>query len=297
MIQEINSITLKMYETDYIKYIDVSPKTQETYLIGLNQFWEYLKENNIKNATRQDIIDFKNELMKEKSMNTIQSYLVAIKSFFKWTSYMNIYPNIAENIKGVKLDKRHKKDSLQQEEIQKLINKIDNLKDKTLICLMLTTGVRTIEIQRALVKDVQSINGQKVLFVQRKGHLEKDDYVLLSNDMYEMLKEYIGDRPSNTPLFVSISNNSYGKSLSTRSIRGIVKKWLKEIDIDTPRMTAHSLRHSFATQSLRNGADLLQVSTALGHTSVSTTQIYLDDINRLDNPCDKIMSNLIFKGQ
>lgn len=162
---------------------------------------------------------------------------------------------------------------------------------------MLTTGVRTIEIERALVGDIKEINGIKVLLVQRKGHSEKDDYVILSNDIYNLLQQCINGRSETEPLFISESNNSYGKALSTRSIRGIVKKWLREINLDSERLTAHSLRHSFATQSLRNGATLLEVSTALGHSNISTTQIYLDDIKRIDNPCDNIMSNLIFNGQ
>lgn len=295
---KINDIyNLKALENEYLKYLDVSKKTEETYIIALHQFWNYLKNNNIQNVTREDIIKFKNEVLENKTPNTAQSYLVAIKSFFRWTNYKNVYPNIADNVKSVKIDRRHKKDSLNEQQIHELFSKIDNIRDKALIGLMLTTGVRTIEIERALVDDIKDINGIKVLLVQRKGHIEKDDYVILSKDIYDLLISYIKNRSKETPLFICESSNYYGESLSTRSIRGIVKKWLKEINIDSERVSAHSLRHSFATQSLKNGATLLEVSNALGHTSVSTTQIYLDDIKRIDNPCDNIMSNLLFKNQ
>ena len=138
---------LKSLESEYLKYLDVSKKTEETYIIALHQFWNYLKENNIENVTRQDIINFKNEMLETKTPNTVQSYLVAIKSFFKWSNYEHIYPNIADNIKSVKIDRRHKKDSLNENQIQEMFSKIDNLRDKALIGLMLTTGVRTIEIE------------------------------------------------------------------------------------------------------------------------------------------------------
>lgn len=288
---------LQGLQESYINYIDVSPKTQETYMIALNQFWNFLKENNKNNATREDVLAFKSKMLLTNSPNTVQSYLVAVKSFFNWCNYVGLYPNISENVKGVKLDKRHKKDSLEEEQINELVNAIDNDRDRALICLMLTTGLRTIEIERAIIGDLKKIGNDYVLFIQRKGHVAKDDYIILSNEMYSLLKNYIGERPSETPLFISESTNSYGQPLSTRSIRGIAKKWLREINIDSARMTAHSLRHSFATQSLKNGATLLEVSIAMGHESISTTQIYLDDIQRKDNPCDKIMSKLVFKSQ
>lgn len=300
-LELINSnLVLKNLQTKYIEYLDVSSKTQETYLIALKQFWTWLQKNKIEKPIREDIIRFKAEMQNKVSANTVQSYLIAIKSFFKWCNYMNFYPNICDNIKGVKVDKRHKKDSLENNQIEELINAIDNIRDKALICLMLTTGLRTIEIERALISDIKKVGNNVVLFVQRKEHSEKDDYVILSPEICNLLEQYISTRKAvytNDPLFISISPNSYGDALSTRSIRGIVKKWLREANLDSERLTAHSLRHTFATQSLNNGATLLEVSNALGHTSIATTQIYLDDIKRKDNPCDKIMSNLIFKNQ
>lgn len=296
-VKDLGLIELQGLQESYINYIDVSPKTQQTYMIALNQFWSFLKKHNKNNATRGDVLLFKQEMLENNSPNTVQSYLVAIKSFFNWCSYVGLYPNISENVKGVKLDKRHKKDSLEENQIAQLIGAIDNVRDKALICLMLTAGLRTIEIERAIVGDLDVVGNDYVLFIQRKGHVAKDDYIILSQEMYELLKQYIGQRPKETPLFISQSTNSFGQPLSTRSIRGIVKKWLREIDIDSDRMTAHSLRHSFATQSLKNGASLLEVSVAMGHESISTTQIYLDDIKRKDNPCDKIMSKLVFKSQ
>lgn len=297
LIVKEEKYNLKTLESKYLNYLDVSRKTEETYMIALHQFWEYLKRNNVEQVGRQDVINFKNEMLEDRTPNTVQSYLVAIKSFFKWANYENIYPNIADNVKSVRIDKRHKKDSLNEQQIQELFAKVDNLRDKALIGLMLTTGVRTIEIERAKVGDITEISGNKVLLVQRKGHTEKDDYVILSNAIYDLLMAYVGKRSAETPLFICESTNYYGESLSTRSIRGIAKKWIREIDVDSDRVSAHSLRHSFATQSLKNGATLLEVSNALGHSSVATTQIYLDDIKRIDNPCDNIMSNLLFKNQ
>lgn len=297
MLQNMGFLEFKSLQKSYIDYIDVSEKTQQTYLIGLKQFWSYLQSQNITKPQRQDIIDFKNLILEYNTPNTIQSYLIAIRSFFKWCENMGIYPNIADNIKSVKVDKKHKKDSLSVDKIQELVSTIDNIKDKALICLMLTTGLRTIEIERALVGDIKDYEGYKVLFVQRKGHSEKDDYVILSQEMHDMLLEYIGGRNQQSPLFISESFNSYGNPLSTRSMRGTVKKWLNEIDLNSTRLSAHSLRHTFATQSLRNGATLQEVSTALGHTSIATTQIYLDEIARIDNPCDKIMSKIVMKSQ
>ena len=92
------------------------------------------------------------------------------------------------------------------------------------------------------------------------------------------------------PLFVSVSDRNNGQRLTTRSIRRIAKEHLRDIHLDSDRLTAHSLRHTFATVALKNGAPLLQVKEAMRHNSVETTMIYAHSLDRISNGAERYVN-------
>ena len=100
---------------------------------------------------------------------------------------------------------------------------------------------------------------------------------------------------SQAPLFASTSNNNLGKRLSTRSIRGIVKKCFIAAGYNSPRLTAHSTRHTSATLNLLNGATLEETQQLLRHTNIQTTEIYAHHLNSLNNKSSDRISDAIFK--
>ena len=104
---EINN---KIFEA-YINYLDVTPKTTETYTKALKQLFKYLQANNIKKPNRDNIIAFREELKETgHKPNTIQNYIIAVRLFFRWTAQTGLYPNIADHLKGAKINREHKKD-------------------------------------------------------------------------------------------------------------------------------------------------------------------------------------------
>ncbi|MBF9287413.1 site-specific integrase, partial [Staphylococcus epidermidis] len=95
----------------FLEYLDASEKTVQTYTRALRQFFKFLYENNITQPQRADVLAFRDNLKdKGRKPTTIKSYIVAVRLFFQWTNQEGLYPNIAEKIKGAKLDQAHKKD-------------------------------------------------------------------------------------------------------------------------------------------------------------------------------------------
>ena len=107
----VQDIGIELFKR-WIDYIDAKPKTVETYTRAIKQFFVFLQANGITRPTREDIIIYRNVLKESHKPTTVQSYIMAVKQFFNWTSQEGIYPNIAQRVKGGKLDTEHKKDYL-----------------------------------------------------------------------------------------------------------------------------------------------------------------------------------------
>ena len=109
------------YYEDYISYIEVSEKTIETYTRALRQFARFLENHNITLPEREHVIRYKKQLIEEgKEPTTISSYLNVVKCFFKWTASAGIYPNVADNVKGVKVSGEHKRDYFTVKQINEI---------------------------------------------------------------------------------------------------------------------------------------------------------------------------------
>lgn len=287
----------------FISYLDASPTTVETYTKSLRQFFNFLNCYRIKHPGREDILAFRDKL-KEKGTKptTIQNYINAIKIFFKWTSQEGLYPDIADHIKGAKIDKDHKKDYLTSRQVKEILNSIDTstekgARDYSILLLMVTGGLRDIEISRANVKDIRNLGDNTVLYVQGKGKEEKNDYVKLPDNVEKSIRLYLQKRTKdeNSPLFCSTSNNNRGERLTTRSISGIVKSRLRNVGYDSSRLTAHSLRHTAITLSLLAGRSLDEVQQFARHSNISTTMIYNHALDKSKNGCSDAISKSIFE--
>ena len=163
----------------FINYLDASPKTVETYKKALRQFFNYLAINGIRQPQREDVIAFRDDLKASGlKPTTVQNYITATRIFFKWTEQEGLYPNIAEHVKGAKLDKNHKKDYLTSSQAKEVLANIktdteEGLRNYAILSLMVTGGLRTIEVSRANVGDLRNVGENTVLFVQGKGREEK----------------------------------------------------------------------------------------------------------------------------
>lgn len=287
----------------FIAYLDASPRTVETYYKALKQLFKYFYLNGIRHPQREDIVAFREELKASgHKPTTIQNYITATKIFFKWTAQEGIYPNIAEHLKGAKLNRDHKKDYLTSRQVKDILDSVEQdtlkgLRDYAILSLMVTGGLRTIEVIRADVGDLRTAGECTVLYVQGKGKEEKTEYIKVAPAVEKAIRAYLkarGKVEETEPLFTSTSNNNRGQRLSTRSISGMVKERLVNAGYDSPRLTAHSLRHTAVTLALLADMDITEVQQHARHANLATTMIYNHALDRAKNGCSDAIANAIF---
>lgn len=286
---------------NWIAYLDLSKNSTDTYTKDIKHFINYLQDNNITHPERQDILNYKKALSdKGLKATTINGYIMAVKQFFNWTETTNLYKNIAKNIKGAKVSNDFKKDYLLPEQAKALLNSIDKttnkgIRDYAIICLLITTGIRTIELKRAKIEDLRQNN--TVLYIQGKGREDKAEYVKIAPETAKAIQDYLltrKDTKQTSPLFVSQSNHNNEMEMTTRSISRIVKNQLIVAGLKSDRLTAHSLRHTAGTLNLKAGGTLAETQQLLRHKSINTTMIYSHILDRENNNSELRIANTIF---
>ena len=287
----------------FIIFIDATPNTVRTYRGSLKQWFLYLRQNQIGHPDSETVRQYRQELQNSgKKPTTVKNYIIAVKRFFEWTEEAGFYPNIAKYIKSGHLSKNFKKDYLTSSQAKKILDEIDRStlkgkRDYAMLVTMLTMGLRTIEITRANIEDIRTKGDATVLYVQGKGHEEKDDLIRMPYHVEAAIRDYLSIRnianPS-APLFVSTSNHNHNGRMTTRSIRRIVKTAFISAGFNSPRLTAHSTRHTAATLSLLNGATLQQTQELLRHKNIQTTEIYAHNLDATKNPASSKVDDAIF---
>lgn len=298
-----NAIITQQIQPDlyrrFIDYLDATPNTATTYTRALKQLARYLEGK--EQPTRLDILAYKNDLEKSHKPATVQLYLITARLFFRWTAQEGIYPDIADHIKGPKLTKGFKKDYLTANQVAAILSQIDRtsltgLRDYAILALMVSGGLRDIEICRADIDDMRQQGSQTVLYIQGKGRTDKQEYIKVSQPVEAAIRSYLKARHTKGALFTSESNNSKDQRLTTRSISRIVKNRLKAAGYESNRLTAHSLRHTAITLALLSGEPIDQVAQFARHASINTTMVYNHALDLAANSCAEAVSSQIFKG-
>ena len=272
-----------------MNYIDVSKLTENSYKVGIKKFILFLNGNN--KPTRQDILNYKEELIKNYKPTTVNARLIAIKQLFKWLQYKQIYPNITENIKQVEVGEIDKNYPT-LEEIKYILSKIENDYDKALFSLLVTTGLRLNEARQADIEDIKELHGQTVLYVLGKCRTGKEEYVKISNSLLELLKKVINGRKSGA-IFLSTSNNNKGNRPTTKALYNRIKRIYQNAGIKKEKFTCHALRGSFSAIAMENGANIYEISKVLRHKNIHTTECYLKALDRAKNKTEYKVSEII----
>lgn len=276
----------------FISYLDTSTATVATYTRSLRQFIQYLAKNGIASPSRQDIIAYR-EHLKETGHKpaTVQLYIVAVRRFLEWAESEGILRNTARGIKGARRDRTHKRDALTARQARMTLNKINRstesgARDYAILAVMISGGLRPIEVVRANREDLRNVADESVLFLQGKGRDERSEYIHLVEDAERAIRDYLsirGGGSGSDPLFGSTSNNNRGGRMTTRSVSRIVKNLLLAVGISSDRLTAHSLRHTAGTLNIKSGGSLEQTQELLRHSDPATTQIYIHNVSRAAN--------------
>lgn len=285
------SHNLKALKQDFLEYVEIEKgralKTVENYDHYLTRFLEFLKNNSPSAITADKVSQFRlwlnrqpskyNKMgggtMKKKTQNY---HLIALRAFLKYLAKRNVSSLSPEHIELAKIGERPL-DLITSEELRRLIgapksDDIRALRDKAILELLFSTGLRVSELC-SLTRDINL--KEDSLSIRGKG--DKIRVVFVSDDARSAVKKYLDKRTDvDDALFARITDKQNQKgnlALDKRSVERIVKHWAIKSGI-SKKVTPHVLRHCFATDLLSNGADLRSVQMLLGHSNISTTQIY-----------------------
>jgi len=281
----------------FILHMDNTEKTKSVYYRAIKRFFDFIDTDQ---PTRADFHAYRQHLIETVKPRTASLYITAAKLFFEYLDSETIYPNITKGTKGVKLSKNHAKDHFTPEQVRDIIEAAASLRDKAMITLMITSGLRCIEIARANIEDIRNTGADTVLYLQGKGKNSKEDFVKIGSSALKMILEYLTTRPKTKdtePLFTSEANRNAGGRLTTISISRIVKNAMIKAGYDSNRLTAHSCRHTAATLNLIAGATIQETQQLLRHANINTTMIYAHNLSRMENNSEQRIDDFIFKSK
>jgi site-specific recombinase XerD len=285
---------------DFLTYLEVergrSEKTVRNYDFYLRRFFGWAKEPDPQKITLDQVRNYRVYLNRYKDergialkKNTQNYHLIALRSFLKYLAKRDLKSLAPEKIELAKMPTRIV-EFLESHELDRLLEApttdaqglsrasgalpLIKLRDKAVLELLFSTGLRVSELA-SLTKDM--INLKRDEFTVR-GKGDKPRVVFMSNAARFWIKEYL-DRRHDTEPYVFINHDRAAedreseRALTPRSVQRIVERYARKAGI-TKRITPHVIRHTFATDLLRNGADIRSVQEMLGHSSITTTQVY-----------------------
>ena len=276
---------------DFIEHLEVergrSQKTAENYHLYMQRLVEFAGDIPVHKITSELVRKYRlwlnryeNDAGEALSPITQSYHLIALRSFLAYCSKRDIETLTPEKIELPKV-KRKQVSFLSSEETERLIETVEattphGIRDRAILELLFSSGLRVSELVNLNRDHINLKRGE--FMVRGKG--QKDRPVFISPEASEWLASYLETRTDPAvPLFIRYSGfktgDSQGESfrLTPRSIQRIVQHYAKLAGI-TKKVSPHTLRHSFATDLLMNGADLRSVQSMLGHSNISTTQVY-----------------------
>lgn len=293
--------TLPAQINDFLEYLSVEKNASKLTIRDYRHYLEtfaqwYSPESSQKNITELDLqtvrkyraflankVDDKGMTLKRVTQNY---YVIALRSFLKFLIKNDVKTLEPTKIDLPKTESRSLK-FLEREQVDRLVTSVDTskeegLRDRAILELLFSTGLR--------VSELCSLNHQQVNLERREfgviGKGRKSRIVFVSDRAAEWVARYLGERKDDyKPLFIRYSGPVSGENggekmrLTPRSVERMVKKYVRiaRLPVDA---TVHTLRHSFATDLLTNGADLRSVQEMLGHKNIATTQIYTHITNK-----------------
>jgi len=282
-------MTISRAVKDYLRYLESAQgasghtvSNYRRYLAHLQAWAEEAKLKDIESLTSEDVIDWQLTLMqgneKKKSRATVNYYLIALRSLLKYLISRDVTVLPPEKITLGKVPARQVS-FLDREEVAQLTLQVigddrNAYRDRAILAVLFATGLRVSELLALKRNQVSLISGE--FSIRGKGGKVRP--VFLSEEALETLGQYLDERADSNPYlfirhYLQPEKDSNKLPLSHRAVQRLIRSSAARAGIVKP-VTPHKIRHSFATDLLRNGADLRSVQALLGHSSITTTQIY-----------------------
>ena len=272
-------ISFSHYIDKFLNYITIeknySPHTITNYKTDLCEFEEFLKSRGGKDIKDIDYFLLRKflSLLSERNLDkrTLSRKISTLKSFFKFVLREGLIKNNpAASLIYPRLDKPLPK-FLTEKEVENILalpegNELMDLRDRAILEFLYSTGSRVSEMVSLAIDSLDLISG----VVKVKGKGRKERLLPLGEPAIASLKSYLDRRQDkNKALFI----NKRGGTLTDRGVRLIIHRYITKAALSL-KVSPHTFRHSFATHLLNRGADLRSVQELLGHSSISTTQVY-----------------------
>ena len=252
-------------KTEFLEYLEIeknrSIKTIENYDHYLSRILKFLNAKSPSDLTEEAIRKFRIDINRQQFKKITQNYhIIALRSFLKYLAKRDIKALAPEKLELAKQEDREVS-FLEEDELEKFLQSAENLRDKAILETLFSTGLRVSELISLRRNEIDFNRGE--FTVRGKG--SKLRVVFLSDTAIKAIESYLEKRTDIEPELFPIT---------VRSVQRIVRKHAIKAGIVGKKVSPHSLRHSYATDLLRNGADIRSVQAMLGHASVTTTQIY-----------------------
>lgn len=278
-------------KTDFLEYLEIeqnrSQKTIRNYDHYLTRLIDFAGDVKVSDIDTELIRKWRlwlnrlgTNVADELQKNTQNYHLIALRSFLKYCAKRDIPALAAEKIELAKTQRKQvtflNPDELNQLFAQPDINTLGGLRDRAILELLFSSGLRVSEL---VGLDKSHINLKRREFMVR-GKGQKDRPVFISPEAADWMQKYLDKRTDNAPpLFIRLGGRKAADTsgdfsrLTARSVQRLVSRYALMAGI-TKSVHPHTLRHSYATDLLMNGADLRSVQSLLGHSNIATTQIY-----------------------
>ena len=263
----------------FLDYLELERKfsanTVLNYEIDLKEFVDFIVSKDLNEIEIKDIRRYLEYLNEQKyHVSSISRKVSSLKSFFKYLKAEKMIDNNPMAL--ISNPKKEKKLPvfLNYQDLDKLLNTPDlntgvGQRDALILEMLYSTGIRVSELANLKLKDINF--GEHKILILGKGNKER--YVYYGTKCQKLLDKYLSDGRTMYPASAYLFSNKHGNKLNERMIRMIVDECGRKAKLNV-HVTAHVLRHTYATHMLNEGADLKSVGDLLGHENLSTTQIY-----------------------
>ncbi|MCD6569896.1 MAG: tyrosine-type recombinase/integrase [Deltaproteobacteria bacterium] len=278
-------ILIRRYRMYILDQKGLSKETYRAYINDIDSMIEFMDKRHIDKPDRYAVRSYMLYLHTRYTRSTINRKLSAIRGFFDFVlSQSNLDVNPFAHVKSLKTEKELPM-FLSPDEMIDLIEATSHPRDRAILELLYSTGIRVGEMEAMNCSDVDMDS----CFVRVMGKGSKQRIVPIGSHAIEAIKAYLAIRGIKDPIYCNepLFLNKRDSRLTSRSIRRVVYRWSTSVAISR-HISPHTIRHSFATHMLDAGADLRSIQEMLGHVSLSTTQRYTHvTIDRLMEVYDK----------
>lgn len=277
---KVNKNTILIRLREELSVAEYSPRTIEIYTTYVEEFLGFVKKPPLK-VKREDVISF---LAEKKRQNVKGTTLALVYAALKFFFHSHLKHRIMGDIKRPKKGKKLPV-VMTKEEVKKIINAAKQERNRLILKLLYSSGLRVSEVVKLKTQD---LNLDDKTGTVKAGKGNKDRLIILSESWVDEVKPYIKNRNFESKYVFSKKN---GHPLSVDTVQRIVRKCRQRAGIEK-KVTPHSFRHSFATHLLEAGENIRKIQELLGHSDLSTTQIYTqvskDEIKKVKSPLDSL---------